>query len=228
MNTGAQKKPKAAMVLSGCGVFDGTEIHEAVITLLCLLKGGAEVSFFAPDIRQSDCINHLDGSDSEGPRNVLSESARIARGKIEPLSRFDAGKFDMLLFPGGFGAAKNLCTFAYDGADCTIEPSVEKAISDMMGKGGKIAFMCISPVIGAKAIGDGVMLTIGNDKQTAAGTGAATIFGTTGGVAEAVARRVVEDKSKNVYSTPAYMLAKDAAEVEKGVSAMISRMFETL
>ena len=81
MNTGAQKKPKAAMVLSGCGVFDGTEIHEAVITLLCLLKGGAEVSFFAPDIRQSDCINHLDGSDSEGPRNVLSESARSARGR---------------------------------------------------------------------------------------------------------------------------------------------------
>ncbi len=223
MNTGAQKKPKAAVVLSGCGVFDGTEIHEAVITLLCLLKGGAEVSFFAPDIRQSDCINHLDGSDSEGPRNVLSESARIARGKIEPLSRFDAGKFDMLLFPGGFGAAKNLCTFAYDGADCTIEPSVEKAISEMMGKGGKIAFMCISPVIGAKAIGDGVMLTIGNDKQTASAIEAAG--------AKHIPCAVdsfVEDKSKNVYSTPAYMLAKDAAEVEKGVSAMISRMFETL
>ena len=225
MNTGAQKKPKAAMVLSGCGVFDGTEIHEAVITLLCLLKGGAEVSFFAPDIRQSDCINHLDGSDSEGPRNVLSESARIARGKIEPLSRFDAGKFDMLLFPGGFGAAKNLCTFAYDGADCTIEPSVEKAISDMMGKGGKIAFMCISPVIGAKAIGDGVMLTIGNDKQTAAATLLQRPFSL---LRE---RTCIElDEMTKLKADMPYGVCslKDAAEVEKGVSAMISRMFETL
>lgn len=223
MKTDSAKKPRAAMVLSGCGVFDGTEIHEAVIALLCLLKGGAEVSFFAPDMRQSDCVNHLDGSDSGAPRSVLAESARIARGKIEPLSRFDAGRFDMLVFPGGFGAAKNLSTFAYDGAGCSVEPSVERAILQMRSRGGKIAFLCISPVVGAKVLGGGVKFTIGSDPKTAAAIEAAGAKH-----AECPASSFVEDAAANVYSTPAYMLAEDAAEVEKGVSAMISRMFETL
>lgn len=223
MKTGSAKKPRAAIVLSGCGVYDGTEIHEAVIALLCLLKGGAEVSFFAPDMGQSDCVNHLDGSDSGAPRSVLAESARIARGKIEPLSRFNPEHFDMLVFPGGFGAAKNLSTFVYDGAGCSVEPSVERAISGMRSLGRKIAFLCISPVIAAKAIGGGVKLTIGTDPKTAAAIEAAGAKHV-----ECPASSFVEDESKNVYSTPAYMLAGDAAEVEKGVSAMISRMFETL
>lgn len=223
MNVKNDKKIRAAIVLSGCGVYDGSEIHEAVIALLCLLRRGTEVEFFAPDVQQSDCINHLDVSNSGSPRNVLAESARIARGKIESLSLFDADNFDMLVFPGGFGAAKNLSTFAYDGADCVVEPSVEKAIKSMLVQNKKLVFMCISPVIAAKVIGDGVKLTIGNDKQTSKALeacGAKHI--------DCGAETFVEDKLKNVYSTPAYMLATNAAQVERAAEAMFAEIFETL
>ena len=111
------KNKTAAIVLSGCGVFDGSEIHEAVITLLNLQKLGAKTAFFAPDIPQSDTVNHADGSPESGVRSVLAESARIARGEISALSEFRAEDFDILVFPGGFGAAKNLSDFAFRGAD---------------------------------------------------------------------------------------------------------------
>lgn len=145
MKTGSAKKPRAAIVLSGCGVYDGTEIHEAVIALLCLLKGGAEVSFFAPDMGQSDCVNHLDGSDSGAPRSVLAESARIARGKIEPLSRFNPEHFDMLVFPGGFGAAKNLSTFAYDGRGARWSRLSKGRFPECARSAGKSRFCAYRP-----------------------------------------------------------------------------------
>ena len=115
-------------MLSGCGVFDGSEIHEAVIALLNLQKRGVSTEFFAPDTDQFDVVNHLDSIAMQPRRNALVESARIARGKIQPLAKFDAGNFDILLFVGGFGAAKTLCTFASDGADCKVNKHVESAI----------------------------------------------------------------------------------------------------
>ncbi len=210
---------KAAVVLSGCGVFDGSEIHEAVVALLNLQRRGAEVAFFAPDIA-FDAVNHADGTPDE-TRSVLAESARIARGKIAALSMLEAGAFDFLVFVGGFGAAKNLCTFAADGAACTVNGDVERAVKSFLSLGKKIAFMCIAPVIAARVISDGVKLTIGSDAQTSAAIramGAEHI--------DCPADGFVEDEKFGVYSTPAYMLAKSAVEIDAGVGRMFDKMFE--
>ena len=217
------KTPRAAVVLSGCGVFDGSEIHEAVIALLNLQKRGVSTEFFAPDTDQFDVVNHLDSIAMQPRRNALVESARIARGKIQPLAKFDAGNFDILLFVGGFGAAKTLCTFASDGADCKVNKHVESAIVAALAKKISIAFMCIAPVIAAKVIGGGVKLTIGNDPSTAAAIeamGAKHI--------ECQANSFVEDKAKKVYSTPAYMLAKSTPEIDAGVGAMIDAILKNV
>ncbi len=210
---------RAAIVLSGCGVFDGSEIHEAVVTLLNLQKRKAKVSFFAPDTKQAGTINHLSATPAEDGRNVLVESARIARGNISPLSEFKAEDCDMIIFVGGFGAAKNLCTFAFDGAACSVNPDVERSIKGMLSAGKKLGFMCIAPVIAARVISNGVKLTIGSDSATAKA------------IEDMGARHVpcgvssfVKDEKFNVYSTPAYMLASDTAELDAGISAMIAEM----
>ena len=215
-----KKSLKAAVVLSGCGVYDGSEVHEAVVTLLNLQKNGVAVKFFAPDIEQAHVVNHLLGMPEEGERRrVLEESARIARGEISPLSEYKSADFDMLIFPGGFGAAKNLCTFAFDGPDCKVDPSVEKAVLTTLDAGKKLGFICISPVIGAKVIGGDVELTIGHDAGTAAAIekmGARHI--------DCQADSYVKDSKREVYSTPAYMLAANVVELDKGIGAMISAM----
>lgn len=215
------KTPRAAIVLSGCGVFDGSEIHEAVIALLNLQKRGVSTEFFAPDTDQFDVVNHLDSIAMQPRRNALVESARIARGQIQPLAKFDAGNFDILLFVGGFGAAKTLCTFAVDGAECKVNKHVESAIVAALAKKISLAFMCIAPVIAAKVIGGGVKLTIGSDPSTAAAIeamGAKHI--------ECPADSFVEDCARKVFSTPAYMLAKSTPEIDTGVGAMIDAILK--
>ena len=157
---------KIAVVLSGCGVYDGAEIHEATLTLYAIAKNGASYEIFAPDIKQHHVVNHVTGEEMNESRNVLVESARIARGKIRPLSEFDGKQFEALVFPGGFGAAKNLSTFAFDGAECSVDPDVERSIKEMVSLGKPVGALCISPVIFARILGD-VKLTIGQDAGTA-------------------------------------------------------------
>jgi len=119
---------KIAVVLAGNGVFDGAEIHESTLTLLAIKNKGASYQCFAPDIQQAHVVNHITGEEMQETRNVLVEAARIARGNIKSLEEYNAAEFDAIVFPGGFGAAKNLCTFAFDGADCTVNNTVEGAI----------------------------------------------------------------------------------------------------
>lgn len=206
---------KAAIVLSGCGVYDGSEIHEAVIALMCLQSRNFEVDFYAPNISQYHTVNHLNGKEETPSRSVLEESARIARGAISDLSEFSAEKYDVLAFPGGFGAAKNLSTFAFDGKNCEVNKDVERAIKSALRTGSAIVFMCISPVIAAKVIGSGVVLTIGRDPATASAIesmGAKHVDKSAGDFAR--------DEKFNVWTTPAYMLASSAAEVFAGASKM--------
>ena len=213
------KAANVALVLSGCGVYDGSEIHEAVCALLNLKKLGANVEFFAPQMPQKDVVNHLNATLVDSARNVLEESARIARGNVAPASELDVSKFDAVVFPGGFGAAKNLSSFAFDGADCKVCPDVERIVATAVGLGKKLAFICIAPVIAAKVIGKGVKLTIGNDKATAAAIesmGAKHV--------ECQPTEFVRDDNFKVYSTPAYMLAADITDVDKGVGAMLADM----
>ena len=212
---------KAAVVLAGCGVFDGSEIHEAVITLLNLQRRGVEVSFFAPDVAQADVVDHSKGEGMQPSRNVLVESARIARGNIAPLSEFDAKEFDLLVFPGGFGAAKNICTFAFDGINCNVNQDAVVAIKAMLAERKPIGFVCIAPVIAAKVIADGVKITIGNDVSTAdaiRAMGAEHI--------DCSSTDFVKDETKNIYSTPAYMLASTTAELDEGIGKMIEAMLK--
>lgn len=213
-------KPKIAVVLAGCGVQDGAEIHEAVLTLLAIDRQGAEYTCFAPNIPQHDVVNHLTGKETSETRNVLVESARIARGKIGDLVTFRAADFDGLIFPGGFGAAKTLSSFATDGADCTVQPTVEKAIRGMHDAGKPIGALCISPTLLAKVLGS-VNLTIGDDAGTASALeemGAHHSKATHG--------EVVVDRTARVASTPCYMLDASIGQIADGADNLVKAVLD--
>ncbi len=199
---------KFAVVLSGCGVFDGSEIHEATLTMYSISKNGATYDVFAPDIEQHHVINHLNGNELDEKRNVMIEAARIARGAVKDLKELDPASYDALIFPGGFGVAKNLCTFAFDGPDCKINTEVEKVIKAMNEKGKPIGALCIAPVLLAKVFGSNVELTIGQDKGTAEAVEAmgAVHKNTNHG-------EVVVDKKNKLYTTPCYMLDANIAQI---------------
>ena len=210
-----------AVVLSGCGVYDGTEIHESVITLLRLSQRGAHVQCFAPNIAQLHVINHLTGEEMPESRNVLVESARIARGEIKDIREAKVDDFDALIVPGGFGAAKNLSSFATEGAACSVQPDV-LALAEAFAEAGKpIGLMCISPAIAAKIYGPGVICTIGKDADTAA---AVEKMGATH--QECEVSDIVEDKARKLVSTPAYMLAQTISEAASGINKMVDRVLE--
>lgn len=160
------KPKKFAVVLAGCGVYDGAEIQEAVLTLLAIAQSGAQYQCFAPDAQQYHVVNHLTGQPQNETRNVLVEAARIARGNVKPITEFDPSYFDALVFPGGFGVAKNLCTFAIDGPNCSVNPDTAKAINKAYNSKLPIGALCIAPALIAKVLGKST-LTIGTDKGTA-------------------------------------------------------------
>ena len=212
---------KVAVILSGCGVYDGAEIHESVITLLRLDQRGAQAQCFAPNIAQMHVINHLTGEEMPESRNVLVESARIARGEVKDIREANVEDFDALIVPGGFGAAKNLSDFAVKGAECTVQPDV-LALAEAFAEASKpVGLMCISPVMAAKIYGPGVICTIGNDADTAA---AVDKMGATH--QECEVSEIVEDTARKLVSTPAYMLAQSISEAASGINKMVDRVLE--
>ncbi|HFI1945423.1 TPA: isoprenoid biosynthesis glyoxalase ElbB [Yersinia enterocolitica] len=211
------------VVLSGCGVFDGTEIHESVLTILALDRAGARIVFFAPDKPQLHVINHLTGEESTEQRNVLVESARIARGVIEPLSSATSEQLDALIVPGGFGAAKNLSDFAIKSSECAIDPDLYKLIQSMHKENKPIGFMCISPVMLPKLLGKPVRLTIGNDPDTIE---AVEIMW--GEHVICPADDVVVDAGNKVVTTPAYMLAASISEAAKGIDKLVAKVLDLI
>ena len=216
------EKKKFAVVLSGSGVYDGAEIHEATLTMLAIMRQGGDYQCFAPDINQHHVVNHLTGEEMNESRNVLIESARIARGNIKALSEFDGKEFDALIFPGGFGAAKNLSTVAFDGANATVIPEVEKAINQILKLKKPIGALCISPAILAKVLKD-VNVTIGMDKGTAEAIEAmgATHVETDHG-------DVVFDEDKLVFTTPCYMLDATILDIDDGATNVVKAMMEVM
>jgi enhancing lycopene biosynthesis protein 2 len=218
-------KHKIGIILCGCGFIDGAEIHEAVLTMLAVDRKGSEMIIAAPDIPQKHVVNHMTGKDAIGEsRNVLTEAARIARGSIKPFKEMNAGMFDALLIPGGFGAAKNLCDFAYNGSKMTVLPDLDKLIKDTHKKGKPIGFMCIAPVIAAKVLGDGkIKLTIGNDPQTA------KAINEMGGVhINCPVDDCIIDAEHRVVSTPAYMLGPNIAKVGTGIEKLVNAVIEMI
>ena len=217
-----KENKKFAIVLSGSGVYDGAEIHEATMTMLAVAKNGATYDIFAPDIEQHHVINHITGNEMDEKRNVLIEAARIARGAVSPLRDFDPEKYDALIFPGGFGAAKNLCTFAFDGPDCKVNSEVEKAIKGMHEKRKPIGALCISPVLLAKVLGN-IEVTIGQDPETA---GAVEKLGATH--AKTGHGEVTVDKQNKVFTTPCYMLDATIVDIADGANNVVKAMMEYL
>jgi len=212
--------PKIAVILSGCGVYDGAEVHESVITLLALDRAGVEVVCVAPDKPQMHVIDHTKGEPTGETRNVAVESSRIARGPVASLAEFDVSGVDAIVFPGGFGAAKNLCDYAVNGPNMTVEPQVERVVTEARAGGKPLAFLCIAPVIAAKLL-PGVRVTIGADPGTAE-----HIAQLGGRHVECPVDDFVEDEEQNVLTAPAYMLGPGIKEVAAGIERLVARLVE--
>lgn len=218
---------RIGVILSGCGVYDGSEIHEAVITLLAIDRAGAEAVCMAPDIPQMHVINHLAGEPAEGEtRNVLVESARIARGDIKDLASVQVADLDAVILPGGFGAAKNLCNFAVAGPDCEVNPDVARLIREMYIAKKPIAAVCIAPAVLSKVLGDEKVahkLTIGNDEGTAA---AMANMGTEH--VQCPVEEFIVDPVNKLVSSPAYMLAGSISEAAEGIEKTVQALVDLI
>jgi enhancing lycopene biosynthesis protein 2 len=214
---------RVGVVLAGCGFLDGAEIHEATCTLLSLDRRGAKLVAMAPDVPQMHVVDHLKGEPAAGEaRNVLAESARLVRGQIQDLAKVAAKDLDALVFAGGFGVAKNLCSFAVEGRRMQVLPAVERLVREVRAAGKPMGFICISPVIAAKLLGpEQVKLTIGNDPETAAAIaswGARHV--------ECKVDEIAVDERLEVVSTPAYMLGPWIAPVAAGIDKLVSAVLE--
>ncbi len=213
---------KFAIILSGCGVFDGAEIHEATLTMLSVMKNGATYELFAPDVNQHHVINHLTQEEMNETRNVLVESARIARGNIKNLSDYNAADFDGLIMPGGFGVAKNLSDFAFKGDNCMVIDSVKEALIATHKAQKPIGALCISPAILVKVLND-IKITIGQDKGTA------KVIEKMGGehVTTNHGEVVVDEKNK-IFTTPCYMLDATILDIWNGADHIVKSILESL
>ena len=210
---------KVAIILSGCGVFDGAEINETVLTALSLDQHGVKVEFFAPDINQAAVINHQTGDEMSEQRNVLVESGRITRGKSRDIRELKAADFDAVILPGGFGVASNLSDFASKGADCSVQEDTLQAILQFKEAKKPVGLICISPALSAKIFGEGVRCTIGTDADTAA------VVTQMGGVHEDCAvDGIVVDEGNRLVTTPAYMLTESLSEASKGINKLVEQV----
>jgi enhancing lycopene biosynthesis protein 2 len=213
---------KFAVVLAGCGVYDGSEIHEATMALYAIMKNGGTYEIFAPDIPQHHVINHLTGEEMNESRNVLIESARIARGKIRAITEFNAGEFDALVFPGGFGVAKNLSGFAFDSENYQVDPEIARVVRDMVKSKKPVGALCISPVLLARII-EKPVLTIGDDPETASAIEKMGAIHKTSGHGD-----VVVDPDYKFVTSPCYMLDANILQISEGADATIKEILKIL
>jgi enhancing lycopene biosynthesis protein 2 len=215
---------KIGVVLAGCGVRDGSEIHEAVITLLAIDRSGAKAICLAPDMELNE-VNHLKMEETGAKRNVLVESARIARGEITDIRKVSAADLDAIVLPGGYGAAKNLCNFAVEGPNGSVQPDVLNLVREMAKAKKPICAICIAPTVVALALGKDLspQLTIGNDQGTAQGINA-----TGSKHVNCAVNDCVVDKENLIVSTPAYMLAGSISEAAEGIEKAIKATLELI
>lgn len=210
---------KVAVILSGCGVYDGAEIHESVFTLLSLAKAGIEYDIFAPDIKQAHVINHTSGEEMPEERNVLIEAARIARGNISELGNYKPENYNGLCLPGGFGGAKNLSDLAFKGADHTVLPAFAEAVSATNKAGKPILALCIIPAV-ISSLFKGTSLTIGND------AGTAEVINTMGAnhVNTDTPSEVVYDEQAKLITVPCYMFDAKITDVAEGIEKGVNKL----
>ncbi len=211
---------KIGVLLSGCGVFDGAEIHEAVLTLLFLDRAGASVTCMAPDADQLHVINHLTQQVADERRNVLVESARIARGEILDIKSVKADDIDALIIPGGFGAAKNLSDFAVKGPEAQVHPEVQRLLEEMADRSKPIGALCIAPATVVRALSNrSLHVTIGND------AGTASAIESMGGVhTVCTVGDICVDEKNRMVTTPAYMLGPGIKDVASGIEKLVAKV----
>lgn len=214
---------RVGVVLSGCGVMDGSEIHEAVCALLAIDRAGAEIVCVAPNKDQKDVVNHASGTPMGEKRNVLTESARIARGKVRDIASVHAADLDAIVLPGGYGAAKNLCTFAFDGTSCVVDPDVRRLLREMHDAGKPIGALCIAPAAVAAVFGKDLHpeLTIGTDEGTAKSLekmGAKHV--------KTPVSDIVVDRRNKIVTNACYMLATRISEVAAGAEKVVKAVLE--
>ena len=217
---------KIGVLLSGCGVNDGAEIHESVLTMLFLDKAGVEMILMAPNIDQMHVINHYTGQEMEEYRNVLVESSRIARGEIKDMAEVTGNDLDALIIPGGFGVAKNLSDYAMAGSDCSVNPDVYRLIAELRGMEKPIGAICIAPVMMAKILGEqeeSANMTIGYDETTSA-----DILSMGSKHVECPVSEMIIDKEKKIVTTPAYMEAKSIKEAADGIEKLINQILSMI
>ena len=218
--------PKVGVVLSGCGAQDGAEIHESVITLLALDRAGAEVTIMAPDMNQFHVINHLNNEEIDTSRNILIESARIARGNIVDVANVTGDELDALIFPGGTGMAKNIFDYAMVGPDCTVIKDVQRLTMEIIESGKPLGAICIAPVMVAKVLqkmGRSGKVTGGCNEQIT------TDINSMGIETESVdAGEIVVDEKNKIVSTPAYVEAKSIKESAEGIEKLVTKVLEMI
>ncbi len=212
---------KVAVILAGCGVFDGSEIYESVLTLLRIEQNSGSYQCMAPNIEQLHVIDHLKGEEANESRNVLVEAARLARGNILDLADANPDDYDALIIPGGFGAAKNLSNFAVEGANCSVNEDVARFTKAMHAAGKPVGLICIAPAMTPLLFGEGTTCTIGTDADTAAAIEAM------GGKHQACpVNETVIDTDKKVVTTPAYMLAGSISEAASGINKLVDAVID--
>ena len=213
---------RVGVALSGCGVYDGSEIYEATLTLYFLDRAGVEVICMAPNMEQTEVVDHLTGRPVNEKRNILVESARIARGDVREMKNVKTSDLDALVFPGGLGASKSFCNFAAKGKDCVVNSEVEKQIKEMHSAKRPLGFICMAPVIAAKVLGKfHPILTIGSDR------GIARAIEEMGGrhIVCKVDEIAVDEESK-IVSTPAYMLGPTISKVALGIDKLVDKVLQ--
>lgn len=216
------KQKRFAVILAGCGVYDGAEIQEATLTLLAISRAMGSYECFAPDKEQAQVINHLTGKPVEESRNVLVESARITRGKIKPLYLYEPETFDAVIFPGGFGVAKNLCTLAFEGSECTVDPEVELAVIASVEASIPIGALCIAPALIVKIL-PGANVTIGND------AGTIKIIEKMGGTHhKADHTQVIVDPKYKLVTSPCYMLDAHITQIAEGTQNVVNELIKLM
>ena len=217
---------KVGVLLSGCGVNDGAEIHESVLTMLFLDKPGVEMILMAPNIDQMHVINHYTGQEMEEYRNVLVESSRIARGEIKDMAEVSGNDLDALVIPGGFGVAKNLCDYAMAGPECSVNPDVYRLIAELRLMEKPIGAICIAPVMMAKVLGEqeeSANMTIGYDETTST-----DIISMGSKHVECPVSEMIIDEEKKIVTTPAYMEAKSIKETAEGIEKLINQILSMI
>lgn len=218
---------RVAMILSGCGVNDGSEMTEAAGLIIALSQAGYAIRFYAPDRAQHDVIDHAAARPMQDTRNILVESARIARGQIEPLSALSTAHADAVVLPGGFGVAKNLSNFAARGQDARLAPDVAEALAPFLAAGKPLVALCAAPlVLGllARDAGiEGARLTFGHEAEGTELIQAIEAWGQKH--VEMPVDEACIDSRHHLVSVPAYMYgAATPAEVFGACQAAVSAL----